>query len=116
MATDSEDETELTEDSGFGLGDTLKKILTLGAGAAFMTEEGIRSYLGEVKLPKDILNGLLQGAAKSKEDLVNRVSGEILKMLKQVDFSKEIVRFARGHKVKVSAEIEFEKKAPQEND
>lgn len=100
-------------DSGFALGEAVKKVLALGIGAAFMTEESLRSYLGESKLPKDILNNLLQGASKSKDEIVNRVGAEVIKMLKKVDFAKEIARFAENHRFKVSAEIEFEKKEPK---
>lgn len=107
MATD---DSQQPEESSSGLTETLKKVLTLGAGAAFMTEESIRSYLGEMKLPKDILSSVLQGAGKSKEEIVQRVSSELVKILKQADLAEEMSRFAREHKFKISAELEFEKK------
>lgn len=92
------------------LGDTLKKLLTAGVGAAFMTEEHIRSYLGELKLPKEVLNSLLQSASKSKEELINRVSNEAIKVINRIDYVKEASRFVEEHKFKISAEIEVVKR------
>lgn len=92
------------------LGDTFKKVFATGVSAAFMTEESIRSYLGEIKLPKEILSTLIQSANKSKEDITNRVSKEIIGIVSQIDWVKEFAKFAEGHKFRVSAEIEIIKK------
>jgi hypothetical protein len=95
------------DDKGTGpILDAVKKIFSVGVGAAFLTEESIRSYLADLKLPKDALNFILQSAAKGKEELVSRVSKEIGGLLSHVDFVKEVSRFAENHKFKVSAEIE----------
>ena len=66
--------------------DIFKKIISAGIGAAFMTEESIRSYLGELKLPKDVVGMLLQGAQKSKDDLMDRVGNEVIKIIQKIDF------------------------------
>lgn len=104
------------EDSEKGLdpktlfGDTFKKVFSAGISAAFMTEESIRNYLGDLKLPKDLLNLILQGASKSKDEITNRVTKEVLSLLSKVDWAKEAARFAENHKFKISAEIEIAKK------
>jgi hypothetical protein len=92
------------------MSDTLKKLFTAGVSAAFMTEESIRSFVSEMKLPKETLNLLLQGAAKSKEELMNRVSREVIGIISKIDFVKEASRFAEEHKFKITAEIEVIKK------
>ncbi|MCH2534485.1 MAG: hypothetical protein MK008_08600 [Bdellovibrionales bacterium] len=99
-----------TEAERAGLTDTLKKLVTAGLGAAFMTEESIRSYVSELKLPKDVMQMLLQGANKSKQELMNRVSNEVIKIINRIDFVEEASRFVEEHKFKVSAEIEVIKK------
>ena len=78
-----------TEAERAGLTDTLKKLVTAGLGAAFMTEESIRSYVSELKLPKDVMQMLLQGANKSKQELMNRVSNEVIKIINRT-FSYQI--------------------------
>ena len=88
------------------LTETLKKLMTAGLGAAFMTEESIRSYLGELKLPKDVLNALLQSAHKSKQDLLDKVGEEIVKIISRIDFVSEASRFVEEHKFRITAEIE----------
>ena len=53
---------------------------------------------------------LLQQASKSKDEITNRVSKEILGMLSKVDLVKEASKFAETHKFKITAEIEVKKK------
>jgi hypothetical protein len=104
-----------TEDEGgpslsgvFGEG--IKKLFATGLSAAFLTEESIRGYLQDVKLPKEVLKLFLEGAAKSKEQLMSRVGNEVISIIQKIDFVKEASRFVESHKFKVSAEIEVIKK------
>ncbi|OQW50880.1 MAG: hypothetical protein A4S09_11175 [Proteobacteria bacterium SG_bin7] len=98
------------ENESTGVGEGLKKLFAAGLSAAFMTEESIRSYLSDIKLPKEVLSLMISGAAKSKDEFMNRVSGEVVKILSKIDFVKEASRFVEEHKFKVSAEIEVVKK------
>ncbi|MCB0349704.1 MAG: hypothetical protein KDD38_00890 [Bdellovibrionales bacterium] len=91
--------------------DILKKLVSAGIGAAFMTEESIRGYVSELKLPKDVVNTLLQGAQKSKDELMNRVGNEIIKIVQKIDFVGEASRFVEEHKFRISAEIDVVKKS-----
>ncbi len=101
---------ESDDGSGLKLGEALKKVITAGLGAAFMTEESIRNYLSDLKLPKEVVNMVLQSAAKSKDDLMNRVGNEIIKIVNKVDFVKEASRFVEEHKFKIKAEVEVVKR------
>ena len=92
------------------LGETLKKVFTTGVSAAFMTEESIRNYLQEIKLPKEILNILLQSANKSKDEITNKVTKEITQIFNKIDWVSELAKFAETHKFKISAEIDIVKK------
>ncbi|MCE3011404.1 MAG: hypothetical protein LW875_12420 [Proteobacteria bacterium] len=92
------------------LGDTVKKLFTAGVSAAFMTEESVRNYLAELKLPKEVLNLILQQAAKSKDEITGRVSKEVISMIQKIDFTREMVKFAETHKFKITAEVEVLKK------
>jgi hypothetical protein len=105
-----ERENKESETRSGGLGDALKKLVSAGIGAAFMTEESIRSYLNEVRLPKEVLNMIVQGAGKSKEELLNRVGNEVVKIISKIDFVSEASRFVEEHKFRVSAEVEVIKK------
>ncbi len=92
------------------LGDAVKKIFTAGVTAAFMTEESVRGYLAELKLPKEMFNLILQGASKSKDEIASRVGKEVIGMVQKIDFVKEASRFAENHRFKITAEIEISKK------
>lgn len=95
---------------GISLGDTVKKLFTAGVSAAFMTEEGLRGYLAELKLPKELLNMILSSANKSKDEITQRISKEVVAMIQKVDMAKEIAKIAETHKFKITAEIELIKK------
>lgn len=90
--------------------DIVKKLLATGVSAAFLTEEGIRAYLQDLKLPKEVLGKLIEGANKSKQELMDRVGNEVVAIIKKIDFVKEASRFVEEHKFKVSAEIEVVRK------
>jgi hypothetical protein len=114
MADDEKDEKDRDgkeEGRASGLiGEAAKRLFTAGVTAAFMTEESIRGYLSEVKLPKEVLNLILQGASKSKEEITTRVGKEISGMIQKIDLIKEVSKFAESHKFKITAEIEVQKK------
>jgi hypothetical protein len=107
MIDRDDEENEKQDDKATGpILEAVKKLFSVGVGAAFLTEESIRSYLADLKLPKDALNFILQSANKGKEELVNRVGKEIGALLKHTDFVNEVSKFASSHKFKISAEIE----------
>lgn len=86
--------------------EVIKKVIAVGVSGAVLSEEVIKNYLQEVKLPRELLNLLVQGAQKSKEEVATRVSKEIALLLAKVDIVKEASRFVETHKFRVSAEIE----------
>ena len=92
------------------IGETVKKLFTAGVSAAFMTEDAVKAYLADLKLPKEILNVVIQGASKSKEEITSRVSKEIIGIVQKIDFVKEASKFAESHKFIIKAEIEVQKK------
>lgn len=98
------DEDELKK-SGLSITDIAKKLVAVGVGAAFLTEESIRSALGEVKLPKEILNVVLQNATKTKDIIADQVTKEIVKLISKIDFVKEASRFVEDHKFNIEIDI-----------
>lgn len=112
MASDDhkKDDKDASGDLKGLLGDTVKKVFTAGVSAAFVTEESLRAYVSELKLPKEALNLLIQGANKSKEEVTQRVTKEILGIIQKIDFVKEASKFAETHKFKITAEIDIIKK------
>ena len=97
-------------DSSRKLTDVLRKVMSVGLGAAFMTEESVRGALGGMNLPKDVLNTVLSQANRGKEEMLNRISTETIKLISRIDFVKEASRFVEEHKFRISAEIDIVKK------
>jgi hypothetical protein len=96
-------------------GEMLKRVMSVGLGAAFMTEESVRSALSGMNLPKEVLSTILQGASRSKEEFLNKVGNETIKLLSKIDFVKEASRFVEEHKFRINAEIEVVKKEAGDN-
>jgi hypothetical protein len=91
-------------------GEVLKKVMSVGLGAAFMTEESVRSALSGLNLPKEVLTSILQGANRSKEEFLNKIGNETIKLMSKIDFVKEASRFVEEHKFRIQAEIEVVKR------
>ena len=113
---EDENEDAGSEESKGLFGEALKKVFAAGVGAAFMTEENIRSYLAELKLPKEFLNLLLTQANRSKEELIQRVGKEIMQIVNKVDFVNEFSKFAETHRFRITADIEITRKEPRSNE
>jgi len=56
----------------------MKKVLTVGVGAIFLTEESLRALVSEFKLPKELLNGILDSANRVKKDFLQTLSKDVL--------------------------------------
>jgi hypothetical protein len=88
----------------------LKKVLTTGVTAAFMTEESVRAILKDVPLPKDIVGSLLENAKNTKTEFVSGVKNELKSYLDKIDLSKEIEKIVDKYDFEVKATISLKKK------
>ena len=94
------------------LGDLLKKVLTTGVTAAFMTEEAARAVLKDLPLPKEMVGGLIENAKSTKTEFVAGVKSELRSYLDKIDISKEIDKLAEKYDFEVKATISLKKKKP----
>ncbi|MGI4992725.1 hypothetical protein ACRXCV_08855 [Halobacteriovorax sp. GFR7] len=95
-------ESKKTDKSDGILGDTIKKVVSIGIGAAFMTEESVKKVLDDLPLPKDIVSGLVTNAKKTKEDFVVSVREELRNYLKNVDPKTIVESILEDYEVTVS--------------
>jgi hypothetical protein len=95
------------EEERGGVSDAAKRILTLGLGAYFLTEDTVRRYVKEAKLPRDVARSITQNATKGKDELYGFVARELRGFLDKMDLQEELDRFVQHHKIRISAEIEF---------
>ncbi|MFL5783569.1 MAG: hypothetical protein ACJ76H_03095 [Bacteriovoracaceae bacterium] len=92
------------------LGDLLKKVLTTGVTAAFMTEEAARAVLKDLPLPKEMVGGLIENAKNTKTEFVAGVKQELKQYLDKIDITKEIDKLAEKYDFQVNATISLKKK------
>ncbi|MBC7712058.1 MAG: hypothetical protein H7177_01880 [Rhizobacter sp.] len=98
------------ENKGSGLDNIIKKVVSVGVGAAFMTEESVKKILEDLPLPKEILSGLVQNAKGAKEDFTNGIREELRNYLTKVDASKIATDILDRYDVEVEAKFKFKKK------
>jgi hypothetical protein len=88
----------------------LKKVLTTGVTAAFMTEETVRAVLKDLPLPKEIVGGLVDNARNTKTEFIAGVKNELKSYLDKIDLSKEIDKIVDKYDFEVKATISLKRK------
>ena len=92
------------------IGELLKKVLTTGVTAAFMTEESVRAVLKDLPLPKDMVGSLVENARHTKTEFVSSVKNELKSYLDKIDISKEIDKIVEKYDFQINATISLKKK------
>ena len=98
------------KNSDKGLADLLKDFTSTGLAAFFMTEDSIRNYLRDKKLPKELAGLLLDVVSKKRDELYGMFAKEFGRMLSKVDITAEIEKFLENHSVQLEAKVSFEPK------
>jgi hypothetical protein len=111
MGDEPESESAAGETKG-GIPPLTRKLLSLGLGALFLSEDYVRRAVKEAKLPREIGKSIAQNASKGKEELFGYVARELSGFLRQMDVQAELSRFASNHKIQVT--LEFIPKKPGE--
>ena len=88
----------------------MKDLTSAGLATIFMTEESVRNYLREKKLPKEFTGLFLDNMNKRKDDLYKVVGKEIGSFLSKIDLSKEMGKFLENHRIKFEGKVSFEPK------
>ncbi|MCB0417732.1 MAG: hypothetical protein KDD39_08785 [Bdellovibrionales bacterium] len=85
----------------------VRELALTGLATFFMTEDSVRKYLKELKLPKELAGFLLDSASKKKDDFYGMLAKEIGRVVSKVDIEKAVGKFLEGHEVKVNASFSF---------
>lgn len=96
-----------------GIADILKKVVSTGISAAFMTEESIRNMVQDLPVPKEMIQGLVANAKATKTEFIASTKKEFKNYLDRLDVSKEVDRVLEKYDLEINAKIKFKKK---END
>src|SRR5262245_54133360 len=110
---DSADDDFSGEREGDGQGlrgvipELVRKVAVAGLGAVFMTEEGIRSLAGQLKLPKEAIGMVLGQAEKTKEEIGRVISEELRRFLQSDKLRNEFLKMIAGMTIEVRAEVKL---------
>jgi polyhydroxyalkanoate synthesis regulator phasin len=100
----------MSADKDSKLGDVLKKVVSTGISAAFMTEEAVKNMVQDLPIPKEAINSLLANAKSTKDEFVGAIKNELKSHLDKIDVSKEIEKVLDKYDMEVNAKISFKKK------
>ncbi len=101
------DDAENSEDAdkrGF-VPDFVRRMAWAGLGAVFMSEEGIRRFASQVKLPKEALTFLMSQAEKTKDEVGRVLSEEVRKLLQSDRLQDELVRAIASTTIEIKASV-----------
>ena len=88
-------------------GDVVSRALVTGVSAVFMTEEGIRSAMTDLRLPKEVARGLVQQADATKREMFRIIGREVRTFLEQSNMSAAVARALADTTVEVHTTIRF---------
>ncbi len=89
----------------------VKKLLTVGVGAFFLTEESLRSLVSEFKLPKELLTAILESAGKSKDEFVKTLSREVMgQVLERIEPQALIQEILEKNEIKFEVKMTLKPK------
>ncbi|HUP57783.1 MAG TPA: hypothetical protein VM598_10050 [Bdellovibrionota bacterium] len=102
----------MAEDLKDKAAELVKKVLTVGVGAAFMTEEGVRALVSEIKLPKELIGGILEGASKTKNEFFQNLSREIIaRITESLDPPALAQEILERNEIELTVKVNFKPKS-----
>ena len=97
--------------------DLMKKVLTVGVGTLFLTEDALKSMISEFKLPKELLGGLMEMAGKNKTEFLKSLSKDVISRISdRVDPVAVIEEFLDRNEVEFTIKVSAkprDKKTPK---
>ena len=102
MSEEKKSESTITE--------AIKKVVSIGVGAAFMTEDAVKTILSDLPLPKDIVNGLIQNAKGAKKEFSEGIRSEIRDYLAKLDITKVVETTIEKYDFDVQAKVSLRRK------
>lgn len=88
----------------------LAKLLRLGMGAFWMTEKSVRSAVGELRLPKEATQFLMEQVERRKTEVFEVVRSEIQRTIESLNITGLTEELLAGHDLEVTARIRFIKR------
>lgn len=97
--------------------DFVKKILTAGVGAIFLTEESLKALVSEFKLPKEFLTQLLESANRTRKEFLENLSQDAINRVISKANPKELLKeILEDYDLELNVKVRFNprKDSPKE--
>ena len=86
--------------------DFVKKLLSVGVGTIFLTEEAMRTMITEFKLPKELITGLLSSANNTRKEFLQNLSHEVFEnVMSRVDSAKLVQEFFAKNEIDLQIKV-----------
>lgn len=92
-----------------------KKLMTVGVGTFFLTEEALRSLVTEFKFPKEIMGTVLDGAKSVRKEFMQNVVQEMMgKVSEKMDPAAILAEFLKKNEVTFEVKVKVKEKTDTE--
>ncbi len=89
-----------------------KKLLTVGVGTFFLTEEALKTLVQDFKFPKEVVQSLLEGAKGVRAEFMQSVVNEMMKKFSdKVNPAELLADFLRKNDVTFEVKIKVKEKS-----
>jgi hypothetical protein len=85
--------------------DIVKRTVLGGLGAVFATEEGIRKFVQESHLPKEVAAYLMDQAQATKKELYRIIASEMREWLERVDLERVLLRILTSLTFEITTQV-----------
>jgi hypothetical protein len=89
----------------------MKKVMTVGVGTLFLSEDGLRGLVGDFKLPTELIGAILEAANKTKKEFLQGLSQDVIKQISdRVDPMAFLSEFLTKNEVELKISIGVKQK------
>jgi len=93
-----------------------KKLMTVGVGTFFLTEEALRNLVTEFKFPKEIMGSVMEGAKSVRKEFMQNVVQEMMgKISDKMDPAAVLAEFLRKNEVTFEIKVKVKDKSDLED-
>jgi hypothetical protein len=92
--------------------DFVKKVLTVGMGTLFLTEESLKNMVSEFKLPKELLGGILESANKTRKEFLGNLSQDLMNRVNEkIDVRALVDEILAKNEIEIQMKVSFKPKS-----
>jgi len=96
--------------------DFVKKVLTVGMGTLFLTEESLKNMVSEFKLPKELLGGILESANKTRKEFLGNLSQDLMnRVSEKMDVRALVDEILEKNEIEIHMKVSFKAKGKNES-